>query len=156
MLEDEQLRAGNAAGVQSRGARLSEQAPDEDSNVENRGPKVEDLWLDHGSDRHVEDSHLYNTSPWLTPPQRRLSPGAEEGDWAHLDVYFDRPFLTPPVVLLTARDSDGDPKLHANPLALIAQNVTTHGFTVAARNTDTAQAEAKFHWVALGCNAGCG
>jgi hypothetical protein len=73
-----------------------------------------------------------------------------------LDVYFDRPFLTPPVVLATARDRDSELKRHHNPLVLIAQNVTTHGFTMAARNTDTVNAIAEFYWIAIGCKEGCG
>lgn len=114
------------------------------------------LWLDHGSEHNVEDSFQYNNASWPTPPHRDLQPGTVPGDWVYLDVYFDRPFLTPPVVLLTARDPDNNPKRHHNPLALSAQNVTTHGFTVSARNTDTVGAMAEFFWIAIGCSEGCG
>ncbi len=115
-----------------------------------------DLWIDHGSDKGVEDGFRYNTVSWPTAPNRRMEPGAQDGDWRHLDVYFDRPFLTPPIVLATARDSNGDPKIHQNPLVTIAQNVSPNGFTLSARNTDTVDAIAEFFWVAIGCRAGCG
>ena len=115
---------------------------------------AENLWLDHGSEHGIGDSFQYNNVPWPTPPNRDLKPGTVPGDWLYFDVYFDRPFLTPPVVLLTARDASGN--LHQNPLALSAQNVTTHGFTVSARNTDTAKAMAEFFWIAIGCSEGCG
>lgn len=115
------------------------------------------LWLDHGSEHSVEDSYQTNNNGgWPGPRDRLLQPGAVPGDWLHLDVYFDRPFLTPPVVLLTSRDRHTDPRDHHNPLALSAQNVTTHGFTVSARNTDTVGATAEFYWIAIGCNSGCG
>jgi hypothetical protein len=114
-----------------------------------------DLFIDHGSEKGVEDSFRYNQVTWPTPPNRRLKPGGNAGDWLYLDVYFDRPFLTPPVVLITARDNDGDVTKHFNPLVPIAQNVSTHGFTAALRNTDTIDATAEFYWVALGCDAGC-
>ena len=115
-----------------------------------------DLFIDHGSEKGVEDSFRYNQVTWPTPPNRGLKAGGTAGDWLYLDVYFDRPFQTPPVVLLTARDNDGDVKKHFNPLIPIAQNVSTHGFTAALRNTDTIDAMGEFYWVAIGCNAGCG
>lgn len=125
-------------------------------SVGNVSPDVGNLWLDHGSEHGVEDAFQYNGVAWPTPPNRTLQPGAEPGDWVHLDVYFDRPFLTPPVVLATARDADPNPQRHHNPLATIAQNVTTHGFTLSARNTDTVVAMAEFYWIAIGCASGCG
>jgi hypothetical protein len=65
------------------------------------------------------------------------------------EVYFSKPFLTPPVVLLTCKDAD---------VAVVglAQNVTTHGFTLAGLNSDTAAGNAQFYWVAIGCGLGCG
>lgn len=117
---------------------------------------ADELYIDHGSEKGVEDSFRYNQVTWPSPPNRDLKAGGNPGDWLHLDVYFDRPFLTPPVVLITARDNDGDVKQHFNPLVPIAQNVSTHGFTAALRNTDTIDAMAEFYWVAIGCQAGCG
>ena len=38
----------------------------------------------------------------------------------------------------------------------VAQNVTTYGFTMATRNSDTAASFAQFTWVAFGCGIGCG
>ncbi len=49
-----------------------------------------------------------------------LSPGGVPGDWVHLDVYVASPFLTPPVVLATARDNNHDPHRPHNPLIAIA------------------------------------
>jgi hypothetical protein len=115
-----------------------------------------DLWLDHGSDKGVEDGFRFNTPPSLfTAPNRAMKPGGIPGDWVHLDVYFSKPFLTPPIVLATARDTTADPSRPLNPLVAIAQNVTTHGFTMALRNTDSRDATAEFFWIAIGCQAGC-
>jgi len=122
-----------------------------------RAPSADDdLWLDHGSEKGAEDSFKYNAVKWPTPPHRNLAPGGTSGDWRHLDVYFEHPFLTPPIVLLTARDLDHNPHHLHNPLVAIAQNVSTHGFTVALRNTDVNGATAEFNWIAIGCQAGCG
>jgi hypothetical protein len=123
-------------------------------HMERDVPNALDLWLDHGSEHNVEDSYQYNNVTWPTPPNRRLKPGTVQGDWLYLDVYFDRPFLTPPVVLLTARDPRSSTR--QNPLAMAAVNVSTHGFTVSARNTDTVDAMAEFFWIAIGCSEGCG
>lgn len=113
-----------------------------------------ELWLDHGSDKGAEDSFEYVGSPF-TPPNRQMKPGGVPGDWVYLDVYFDRPFLTPPIVLATARDTDPITRQVRNPIIPIAQNVTTHGFTMAMRNTDSVDATAEFYWVAIGCKEGC-
>ncbi len=115
-------------------------------------PSSDDFWLDHGSERGVEDSFKYNAVSWPAPPNRRLAPGGTSGDWLHLDVYFEHPFLTPPIVLLTARDNNPDKHGH-NPLVAIAQNVGTHGFTAALRNTDSGGAMAEFYWIAVGTQA---
>jgi hypothetical protein len=85
-----------------------------------------------------------------------MSPGGVPGDWVHLDVYFTKPFFTPPIVLLTARDSGVNHSPVVNPLVAIAQNVTTDGFTAALRNTDSRDATAEFYWIAIGCQPGCG
>jgi hypothetical protein len=88
-------------------------------------------------------------------------PDYQQGEWQRWDVYFRRPFLTPPIVLLTANDlkQDGSsvPREQRVPPTLgVAQNVTTHGFTIWARNTGEFEGEAGFEWVALGCALGCG
>lgn len=73
-----------------------------------------------------------------------------------IEVNFALPFSTPPVVLLTACDV-GLPA-GTTPVAAIgvAHDVTTHGFTLEAMNTDSASGRAAFHWVALGCGISCG
>jgi hypothetical protein len=73
----------------------------------------------------------------------------ETGWSAYWEVYFSKPFLSPPVVLLTCKDAD---------VAVVglARDVTTHGFTLAGLNSDCAAGNAQFYWVAIGCGLGCG
>jgi hypothetical protein len=76
--------------------------------------------------------------------------GGQPNDWQQWEVYFRGPFLTPPVVLLTATDR-GLPRGNGPVAAVgIAQNVTTQGFTLAARNSDVRHGSAAFNWVAVG------
>jgi hypothetical protein len=77
-----------------------------------------------------------------------------DGDTQTQTVFFTRPFLTPPIVLLTANDVGAAGHL-AFPVGL-AQNVTPYGFTLTGRNSDCAPGMAGFYWVALGCGQGCG
>ncbi len=104
------------------------------------------LWCDHGSEKHVDSFCLVSDPLFGTPFP--VSAGGRSGDWRILDVYFDRPFSTPPIVLATARGH--------TPVLPIARNVTTHGFTMALRNTDSVSGHAAFFWVAIGCADGCG
>jgi hypothetical protein len=77
-----------------------------------------------------------------------FAPDCEEGDWAAWDVYFTRPFLTPPFVFVTATIGPS--------VVGLATHVTTHGFTLMARNSDCSPGSVGFYWVALGCALGCG
>jgi len=77
------------------------------------------------------------------------------GDWYSWNIMFNQSFLTPPVVLVTANDL-GIREGHNAAVVGIAQNVTTHGFTLAGRNSDCASGQAGFYWVAIGCALGCG
>jgi hypothetical protein len=97
---------------------------------------------------------------------KSFEPRDNEGDWRMWDVEFQDPFLTPPTVLVTANDrmADGMPVpdhgaggVFAKAVAAvgIATNVTTHGFTLMARNSDCAGGFAGFSWVALGCERFC-
>jgi hypothetical protein len=97
---------------------------------------------------------------------KSFSPRDNEGDWQQWDVEFRDPFMTPPTVLVTANDrmEDGTPVpdhgaggVFARAVAAvgIAINVTTHGFTLMARNSDCAGGFAGFSWVALGCERFC-
>ena len=71
-----------------------------------------------------------------------------DGDWREWHAYFARPFLVPPFVFVTATVGVS--------VVGLATHVTTHGFTLRGRNSDCAAGPAGFHWVALGCAAGCG
>jgi hypothetical protein len=104
------------------------------------------LFVDSGTEKNWDELSL-NADPVFEPPFD-ISPGGERGDWLSLDIYFNSPFLTPPIVLGTARGH--------TPVVTIARNVTTHGFTMAVRNTDSVGGHAGFHWVAIGCGPGCG
>jgi hypothetical protein len=104
------------------------------------------LVLDNGTEENTDNLALYASG--LLGPRFPVSPGGVSGDWVSADIYFSSPFSTPPLVLATARGQA--------PVVPIARNVTTHGFTMALRNTDTVAGKAAFFWVAIGCAAGCG
>jgi hypothetical protein len=76
------------------------------------------------------------------------------GDTQSLPIFFNEPFLTPPIVLLTANNVDATGHIAA-PVGL-AQDVTPYGFNLVARNSDCAPGMAGLYWVALGCGLGCG
>jgi hypothetical protein len=118
--------------------------PGGDPNERQPG-SVKSWWLDHGSETNVDRYFLDTALAGVPYP---VSPGGQSGDWKTVDIYFDRPFLTPPIVLATARGS--------TPVVCVARNVTTHGFTIASRNTDSVSGHALFYWVAIGCVEGCG
>jgi hypothetical protein len=87
------------------------------------------------------------------------------GDTRNWDVYFNQPFLTPPVVLVAAYHSKLD-DVHPAAAVGMARNVTPHGFTLVGRNSDcfgptglagpVIASAAGFYWVAIGCAPGCG
>ena len=111
----------------------------------NDGPTVTQLWFDHGSEKNVDTffkDAIFSGTPYP------VAPGGQSGDWKTLDIYFDRPFVTPPLVFASARGR--------TPVVCVARKVTTHGFTLAARNTDTVDGHALFFWVAIGTAAAPG
>lgn len=78
------------------------------------------------------------------------------------EVTFKKPFLTPPVVLITAFipgqgfTLDETSSSPPSPVG-IARFVTTHGFTLSSRNSSGCHSGlASMGWVALGCGQGCG
>jgi hypothetical protein len=89
-----------------------------------------------------------NVDPQLFQPDDR------PGDWRMWHIYFSRPFVTPPIVLMTANNSevpqiDTEFGLIAHAVG-VAQNVTPFGFTIAARNSSCIQGWASFDWLAFG------
>jgi hypothetical protein len=80
-------------------------------------------------------------------------PDGKGGDWIFFDQYFKKPFQTPPIVVATARYDTADSRLTA--VVARAHKVTTHGFTLAGRNSDCAQGISGFNWAAFGCAQGC-
>lgn len=102
------------------------------AGVEGVTPDPDRIWIDSG----VVGPNPFGSS-------------CNAGWTASWDVYFSRPFLSPPVVLLTCKDAD---------VAVVglARDVTTHGFTLAGHNSDCASGMAQFYWVAMGCGLGCG
>jgi len=77
------------------------------------------------------------------------------GAWQSEEVMFKDPFLTPPVVLMTAVDSIGANPYRAAPTVGIARYVTTHGFTLASRNAGCRRGVAGLNWIAIGCGQYC-
>jgi hypothetical protein len=74
----------------------------------------------------------------------------KDGDWVEWNnIYFKEPFLTPPTVLVTPYFNSQTMGFEAYPVGIV-RNVTTHGFTLAARNSFTKRGEAGFYWLALG------
>jgi hypothetical protein len=85
-----------------------------------------------------------------------FSASCAPGDTQTMPVDFHQPFLTPPIVLLTANDLGLSQGSHNAAAVGVAADVTPYGFTLLARNSDCAAGEAGFYWVAIGCNLGCG
>jgi hypothetical protein len=98
------------------------------------------------------NEHLPKDSFWIDSGVADAEPfeaSCEEGWTASWEVYFSRPFLSPPIVLLTCKDADAA-------VVGLARDVTTHGFTLAGLNSDCGAGNAQFYWVAIGCGLGCG
>ena len=95
-------------------------------------------------------------------PAKDFAPDDVPGDWQEWEVYFNEPFLTPPIVLLTANDLAESGQVYGYaPAVGIARNVTPTGFLLAARNSQPAagaaglargrqERKAGFYWVAFG------
>jgi hypothetical protein len=79
-----------------------------------------------------------------------FGPDENESDWQEWNnIYFKEPFLTPPIVLATPYNKN----MHGNAAPVgIVRNVTTHGFTLSARNSSSDAGEVGFYWLALGCS----
>lgn len=84
---------------------------------------------------------------------------ASFGGWSYATeywhIYFSRPFLTPPVVLVSAVEGGSvasEPGLAPVQCVGQAHDVTPYGFTLVARNASDVRGKAFLHWVALGCS----
>jgi hypothetical protein len=84
-------------------------------------------------------------------PAQHFAPDCVPGDWQSWEIQFKESFLTPPIVLITAGGENANAAVVG-----IAQNVTTHGFTLSARNSGCAEGDGGFYWAAFGCAKGCG
>lgn len=95
----------------------------------------------------IVDSGVTEVIPGLPPAGGTVS--------RSLDVHFTLPFQTPPVVLVTACDRGLPAGETCAAIVGTAQDVTTHGFTLQAMNTDSAPGRCAFSWVAIGCGIHC-
>ena len=78
-------------------------------------------------------------------------PSGQPGDTTLFDVYFNQlNWLRPPLVFLTANTVGAENVPHNAFAVGIAQNVTTYGFKLRARNSDCASGACGFYWVAIG------
>ena len=73
-----------------------------------------------------------------------------------IDVAFATPFSAPPVVLFCATNQGLPAGVTPPAAAGWVQSVGTHGFRLAALNTDSVGGPVAYFWVALGCGPACG
>ena len=72
------------------------------------------------------------------------------GDWQVWAVSFAEPFATLPAVFVTADNSNGTLNSYARAAVGLVFDVTTDGFTLAARNSDLCAGPVGFSWIAIG------
>ena len=80
----------------------------------------------------------------------RFAKGAQRGDWQTWMVNFADHFISPPTVILTADNYDGNIRSYAVAAVGMANDVTPNGFTLAARNSDVSAGWVAFSWLAIG------
>ncbi len=80
----------------------------------------------------------------------RFAAGAQRGDWQTWLVNFAEHFISPPTVLLSADNYDGNIRSFAVAAVPMANDVTANGFTLAARNADVSAGWVAFSWLAIG------
>lgn len=83
-------------------------------------------------------------------PPRYFEVVGTSGDWQVWNVGFNEPFLTAPVVLLSANDAGGSMGSYARAALGSVFDPSADGFTLAARNSDLCAGPAGFTWVAVG------
>ena len=74
-------------------------------------------------------------------------------DWNWWHLYFPIPFVAPPLVFVTANNVGVNGNDMAAPVGT-AVEITSTGFMLGARNSDTKHGYAGFNWLAIGC-VGC-
>jgi len=82
-----------------------------------------------------------------------FSVGSFKGDWQSWTINFADHFISPPVVILTADNYDGSLLSYSVAAVPMANDVTSFGFTLAARNADVAAGWVSFSWLAIGHRA---
>lgn len=85
-----------------------------------------------------------------------LKPGGQFGDWDDDPVYFDAPFLAPPIVLMTAQTEPGQSGRDLRAFHGIANSIDQYGFTAMARSADHLSGTMRMNWIAFGCGEACG
>ena len=86
-------------------------------------------------------------------PPLHFSVGSFKGDWQSWTINFADHFISPPVVILTADNYDGSLLSYSVAAVPMANDVTSFGFTLAARNADVAAGWVSFSWLAIGHRA---
>lgn len=83
-------------------------------------------------------------------PARYFAVENYPGDWQVWAVNFAEPFSSPPIVLATADNSNGQLNSYARAVVGVVFDVSCDGFTLAGRNSDLCAGPAGFSWVAVG------
>jgi hypothetical protein len=79
-----------------------------------------------------------------------LQPGGQQGDWGLIPIYFDSPFLTPPIVMMTAQSRSTQLDTDLRAFHGIANHVDQYGFTMAVRSADPESGSMMMTWLAFG------
>jgi hypothetical protein len=79
-----------------------------------------------------------------------LQAGGQESDWGLVPIYFDSPFLTPPIVMMTAQSRSAQRDTELRAFHGIANHVDQYGFTMAVRSADPDFGSMTMNWIALG------
>lgn len=85
-----------------------------------------------------------------------LEAGGSLGDWGAVPIYFDSPFLAPPIVLMTAQSHSVQGPSDLRAFHGIANHVDQHGFTLNVRSADFEAGTMMMNWIAFGCGEACG
>lgn len=97
------------------------------------------------------NENIFVTGGHLEPKQFEGYDGNNTDSWV---IYFDEPFVSPPVVLVTASDVATDETVGITGIIGSANFVSRFGFVLRASNTATSPREVGFSWAAFGCKCG--